>query len=87
MSFGGAAGSMQVSLKNNKRERKSAFKKLENYSESNEKLHFEKKSSKKELKQLREKIKNQNRRTEVISIIIILTVILLFAYFLGFFKH
>lgn len=58
MSFGGAVSAMVTALKNNKRDRKSALKKLKDigveYSGKTE-LHFENKASPMELKKIREK--------------------------------
>lgn len=64
MGFGGSVSAMLASLKNNKRTRPSAFKKLkENGAEytSRTTLHFDQKSTPAQLRALRKRIKKENR--------------------------
>ena len=65
MSSAGSISAMVTSLKNNKRDRKSALKRLKEsstrYSVS-EKLHFEKKASPLQLKKIREHIQRRNKK-------------------------
>ena len=78
MSFGGAVGAMITSLKNNKRDRKSALKRLKDnpaaYGEEG-KLHFENTATPEQLKKIM--IRN-------VSIIVV--ILLLLIYFIGFAK-
>ncbi|MEQ6123621.1 hypothetical protein AAON49_05425 [Pseudotenacibaculum sp. MALMAid0570] len=89
MSFGGAVGAMITSLKNNKRDRKSALKKLKDsgveYSDKTE-LHFENEASPMELKKIREKVKEENRKIIIRNIIIMTVIMLIAIYFIGFAK-
>lgn len=64
MGFGGSVSAMLASLKNNKRPRSSAFKKLkENGVEytSRTELHFDQKSTPAQLRVIRKRIKKENR--------------------------
>ena len=87
MSFGGVVGAMITSLKNNKRDRVSALKKLKDsgveYSEKTE-LHFEKKASPMQLKKIREKLQKENKTRTRNKIVIIAIAIISFIYFIGF---
>lgn len=89
MSFGGAVSAMMTSLKNNKRERKSALKRLKDspleYGDSG-KLHFESKATESQLKSIREKIKRENRIRLLKNVIIISVFMALLIYFIGFVK-
>lgn len=89
MSFGGAVGAMITSLKNNKRDRKSALKKLKEsgveYADKTE-LHFENQASPSELKRIREKVQKENQRIMRRNIIIIAVIMLIAIYFIGFAK-
>lgn len=89
MSFGGAVSAMVTSLKNNKRSRKSAFKRLkDNPSEYGEgsKLHFENKATPSQLKKIREDIQRENRKLMIRNIVIIVVVVAAVIYFIGFAK-
>ncbi len=83
MGFGGSVSAMLASLKNNKRNRPSAFKKLkENGVEytSRTKLHFDQKSTPAQLRVIRKRIKRENRIAFAKKVIImgaLLTVIVL----------
>lgn len=89
MSFGGAVGSMLTSLKNNKRDRKSALKRLKEnpaeYAEGGQ-LHFEKKATPAQLHKIREDLKRENRKAFIRKAVIIGIILLLFIYFIGFAK-
>lgn len=89
MSFGGAVGAMISSIKNNKRDRKSALKKLKDsgvkHSDKTE-LHFENEASPMELKKIRKKVKDENRRIMIRNIIIMTVIMLIAIYFIGFAK-
>lgn len=87
MSFGGAVGAMISSLKNNKRERKSAFDKLKNHKAQNRKLHFDNKASKEDLKKIRQKLLLENRKTNIKNILVFIFILSLFIYFFAFFKY
>lgn len=84
MSFGGSVGAMLASIKNNKRKRPSVFEKLENYSESNDKLYFDKTATKEELKKIREKFEKENNRISVRNGFIYITILTILIYFLAF---
>lgn len=85
MSFGGAVGAMISSLKNNKRDRPSAYKKLKDNRTTYENrtvLHFDKKSSPEQLRRIREKVRREHkvafyRKVLVFSIILILVILLI----------
>lgn len=89
MSFGGAVGAMISSLKSNKRNRPSAFKKLKEngveYSTRTE-LHFDKKSTPEQLRRIREDIKKEKRIALQKKIIILSIVLLVIIFVLGFIK-
>jgi len=89
MSFGGVVGSMITTLKNNKRERKSALKRLKDnpaeYSDGNE-LHFEKKASPMQLKKIREDLQRENKKIMIRNIAIVVIFMLILIYFIGFAK-
>lgn len=78
---------MITSLKNNKRTRVSAFKKLKNYKKSNDTaLYFEKKASPDQLKKIREKIKAENRKALKKNVILVLIALAITIYVVGFIK-
>jgi len=81
MSFGGAVGAMITSMKNNKRDKNSTFKKLKNYDKSHNLLHFDKKASKEELKELRKKLRRENRIISIRNAIITVIIFTIFIYF------
>ena len=88
MSFG-VVQSMISSLKNNKRDRKSALKRLKDnpaeYSDGNE-LHFDKKATPHQLKKIREDLQKENRKRMIRNVSIIVIFMLIFIYFIGFAK-
>ncbi len=89
MSFGGAVSAMVTSLKNNKRERKSALKRLKDnpaeYGNSG-KLHFENKATQAQLQKIREDLKRENRKRIMKTVLIIAVFMALLIYFIGFVK-
>ena len=87
MSFGGAVGAMITSIKNNKRERPSAFKKIKNCGGIDGKLQFDKKANKQELQQIREQLQNENKKTLIRNVIIFSTMMAILFYFVGFYKY
>ncbi|MBL4605212.1 MAG: hypothetical protein JKY02_06010 [Flavobacteriaceae bacterium] len=77
---------MATSLKNNKRDRKNALEILKEnggYSTKTE-LRFDKKATKNQLKNIREKIKKENRTRLRNKTLLILSIILILIYFVGF---
>ena len=65
MGLGGSVSAMISSLKNNKRERKSAFEKMKNHASSSiqsDSLVFKNKASKEDLAKIRRKIRLENRK-------------------------
>lgn len=85
----GVVNAMKSTLKNNKRERKSAFKHLkDNGIEPSGKteLHFENQASPMELKKIREKVKEENRKIMMRNIIIMVALMAIAIYFIGFAK-
>ncbi|MCH2216753.1 MAG: hypothetical protein MK076_01540 [Flavobacteriales bacterium] len=89
MSSAGSISAMVTSLKNNKRDRKSALKRLKEsstrYSVS-EKLHFEKKASPLQLKKIREHIQRRNKKIFIQKIVAVGILSLLLIYVIGFAK-
>ena len=83
---GGAVSAMKNTLKNNKRERKSAFDKLKKHpSEHPEgELHFEKTATQAQLQKIREDVKRENRKAMIRNVSIILAIMLILIYFIGF---
>jgi len=89
MGFGGSAGAMLASLKNNKRARPSAFKKLKEsgvaYSTKTE-LYFDKKSTPAQLRALRKQIKRENDSAFIKKAIIIGILLVVIILVVGFIK-
>ena len=79
---------MVMSIKNNKRARKSAFKKLdENGSYSTKtKLFFHRNASKKQLRDIKEKLQKENKRVLVKKTTAILILLIIVIYCIGFAK-
>lgn len=83
MSFGGAVSSMITSIKNNKRNRKNTFEKLERFQkDNNDQLHFNNTATKKELQEIRTQLKKENLINLIKKGLLLLAVILLFSYLL-----
>ena len=82
MSFGGAVSSMVTSIKNNKRNRKSTFEKLESYQkDDNDSLHFTKNVTESELEEIKFRVRKE-KRSSLIKNILFLIIAFLFLYFL-----
>lgn len=77
---------MVGSLKNNKRKRTSAFKKLENAGGIHGKLHFDKKATPKQLKDIKEKLQKENSRNLIRKTIILSILLSIIIYAIGFVK-
>ena len=86
MGFGGVSA-MISSLKNNKRERTSAFKNFKNTGGISGKLHFKKKASPKQLKEIREKLQTENQVSLIRKAIFFFILICVFVYFFAFHKY
>lgn len=85
MGFGGAVSAMVTTLKNNKRDRKSTFKKMKQYESSSnnaDQLIFTKKATPDQLKKIRTEIRKENRKklvfktVSIITLCVIITVLL-----------
>jgi hypothetical protein len=79
---------MVMSIKNNKRARKSAFKKLDkngSYS-TKTKLSFHKNASKKQLRDIKEKLRKENKKVLIRKTAIILILLIILIYCIGFAK-
>ena len=86
MSAGGSIAAMVASMKNNKRRRKSVFKKLEdhvNYT-SKTKLQFKKTASKSQLRKIRNQLKEENRKSFRKKIVLLLIMLAAAIYLIGF---
>ena len=83
-----SAAAMIISIKNNKRARKSAFKKLvKNGSYSTKtKLFFHRNASKIQLRNIKEKLRKENKRVLVRKIATILILLIMMIYCIGFAK-
>ncbi|MGB1042439.1 MAG: hypothetical protein ACPGU6_03525 [Tenacibaculum sp.] len=85
MGFGGSVAGMILSLKNNKRKRVSAFEKLERYQKENsDQLHFKNKASAKQLKEIKLKLKKENRISFIKNGILFTLLLLVFYFLIGF---
>ncbi|MCH3884084.1 hypothetical protein [Tenacibaculum aquimarinum] len=78
---------MNTSLRINKRENTSPFKKLENTGGISGELHFDEKISKKQLNKIKEKLQLENKRKLVKSIILFTVLLGVFIYFFAFHKY
>jgi hypothetical protein len=79
---------MVMSIKNNKRARQSAFKKLDkngSYS-TKTKLFFQKNASKKQLRDIKEKLRKENKKALIRKTAIILILLIILIYCIGFAK-
>ena len=79
---------MVMSIKNNKRARKSAFKKLDkngSYS-TKTKLFFHRNASKIQLRKIKETLRKENKRVLVRKIATILILLIMMIYCIGFAK-
>lgn len=79
---------MVMSIKNNKRARQSAFKKLDkngSYS-TKTKLFFQKNAYKKQLRDIKEKLRKENKKALIRKTAIILILLIILIYCIGFAK-
>ena len=78
MSFGGAVSAMVTSLKNNKRPRVSAFKRLKGYENVKyKKGKIEKKATPQQLKEIRERIQKENKKERIFTIVFMTTAVII----------
>jgi hypothetical protein len=88
MSFGGSVAAMIASLKANKRSRVSTFDKIKNHKKSKKsELHFDKKASSLELKNIKEKLIKDNEnafKRKVALLILLITAILIGLNYMGY---
>ncbi|TCP25078.1 hypothetical protein EV195_104109 [Tenacibaculum skagerrakense] len=85
MGFGGSVSAMISSLKNNKRERKSAFEKMKKHASSSiqsDSLVFKNKASEEDLAEIKRKIRLENRKGLLLNSIGLTVVALLIVYVL-----
>ena len=87
MGFGGSVAAMLASLKANKRNRVSTFDKIKNFKEgSTIELHFKNKATPKQLKEIRQKLKAENKKQIIKRVVIITICLIIIIYFIGFVK-
>lgn len=85
MGFGGATSAMIASLKHNKRTRKTSFEKLERFlKEDNNKLYFDKKSSKQDLERIRKETQKEQRISFLKNALSFVLVAVILIYVIGF---
>jgi len=85
MGFGGSVAGMIVSLKNNKRNRKSAFEKLERFQKENsDTLHFKNSATQKELEEIKLRIQKENRVLRIKNILLFMVVLAILYYLISF---
>ncbi|MFY9242578.1 MAG: hypothetical protein WAO74_06085 [Polaribacter sp.] len=83
----GSISGMIISLKNNKRTRVSTFEKMKNFKEGkNIQVSFDKKATKYQLKDIKEKLQKENTERFTKILIIISVIILILIYVIGFVK-
>ena len=88
MSFGGSVSAMLTTLKNNRRKRVSTFKKLKTYEDVKyKKGRIDKKATRQQLIEIREKFQKENKRDIVIKIIVISAMIILFIILFNYIKY
>ena len=88
MILSGVVSAMKTTLKNNKRERKSAFKNLKDKgveSSGKTELHFENKATPRQLKEIRKKLQRENKIRTRNRLLIIGVIIVILIYFIGFY--
>ncbi len=87
MSFGGSVSAMVTTLKNNKRPRVSAFKKIKEYQGVKyKKGTIDKKASPQLLKEIREKIQKENKKNALVAIISITSIVTMLYILFNFVK-
>lgn len=78
---------MIISLKNNKRERISVFELMKNFKEGkNIQVSFDKTSTPKQLKRIREDLQAKNQNKTLTSALVLSIVIIILIYVIGFVK-
>jgi Flp pilus assembly protein TadB len=78
---------MITSLKNNKRTRVSTFEKLKNFKEGkNIQVSFDKKATPHQLKRIKEKLQEENKKSLKRNVIILIVAICILIYVIGFVK-
>jgi uncharacterized membrane protein len=83
----GSIAAMVTSLKNNKRERVSAFKKMKDFKEGkNIQVFFDKSATPHQLKNIREKLQKENNQILKRNIIILIFIMIVLIYIIGFVK-
>jgi len=83
MSFGGAVSAMATSLKNNKRERVSVFKRLKGYENVKfKKGKIDKKATHQQLKEIRERLQKENKKELIITLTIVSGLFFILFYFM-----
>ena len=87
MGFGGSAAAMIASLKANKRKRVSTFDKIKDFKEGEEiKVHFKNKATPKQLKEIRERIQEENKKALTKKVVLISIFLIIIIYVIGFVK-
>ena len=83
---GGAISAMKNTLKNNKRERKSAFDKLKKHPGEHPegKLHFDNTATQTQLQKIREEVQRENRKVMIRNITIVVIIMFVLIYLVGF---
>ncbi len=85
MSFGGAVSAMIASMKANKRSRVSMFDKTKHVKRGTPTtLHFENEATQKELEIIRNKIQRDLKKKALTKVILLLVIIALLIYAIGF---
>ena len=83
----GSIAAMVTSLKNNKRERVSTFKKMKDFKEGkNIQVSFDKSATPHQLKNIREKLQKENKQILKRNIIILIFIMIVLIYIIGFVK-
>ena len=78
---------MVTSLKNNKRTRVSTFKKMKDFKEGkNIQVSFDKSATPHQLKNIREKLQKENKKILKRNSIILISIMILLIYMIGFVK-
>ena len=85
MGFGGSVSAMIASMKTNKRSRISTFDKIKHLKKTNHiAVHFKNEATPKELKILKAKIQRNHKKKALKSVVILLVIIALLIYAIGF---
>tara|TARA_B110000091_G_C13587564_1_gene379195 strand:+ start:476 stop:742 length:267 start_codon:yes stop_codon:yes gene_type:complete len=85
MGFGGSVSAMIASMKANKRSRVSTFDKIKHLKKGGHTaVHFKNKATPKELKILKNKIQREHKKQALKSVLILLILIAILIYVIGF---